>query len=71
MGDVDVNEAMSVFDKMHKAQQQGRGVTLTYAELELLYELVGDALGKAESELERWRSILEQFQRSSEDDGDE
>ena len=55
----------SVFDRLHEALTRGQGVSLTFAEVELLFECVGDALAKAETEFETWRKRFEDFQRSS------
>ena len=55
-----------VFKKMHEALVDGRSVTLTHAELELLYELTGDALAQADSKLEKWVEALEDYQRNVE-----
>lgn len=58
--------SINVFDKMHTAVTQGNGVTLSSAELELLYEVAGDALAKAECELNKWIEVIEDYQRNAE-----
>ena len=55
----------SVFDKLHEALTRGQGVSLTFAEVELLFEYLDDALAKAETEYETWRERVEDSQRSS------
>lgn len=57
-------EKKSVFDKLHEALTRGQGVSLTFAEVELLFEYLDDALAKAETEYEIWRERVEDSQRS-------
>ena len=57
---------INVFSKMHEAVIQGHGVTLTFAELELLHAVAGDALAQAESELDKWVEVIEDYQCSVE-----
>ena len=58
-------EKKNVFNKLHEALTRGQGVSLTFAEVELLFEFLGDALAKAETEFETGRDRFEDFQRSS------
>lgn len=53
---------INVFEKMHEAVTQGRGVTLTFAELELLHAVAGDAIAQAERELNKWVEVIEDYQ---------
>ena len=55
----------SVFEKLHEAAQNGGGVTLTFAEIELLLSVLGDDFGLAEQEYEKWRDIFEDYERYS------
>ena len=55
----------SVFEKLHEAAQIGGGVTLTFAEIELLLSVLGDDFGLAEQEYEKWREIFEDYERDS------
>ena len=55
-----------VFKKMRDALDNGSSVTLTHAELELLYELTGDELEQARDKLEKWVEIIEDYHRSVE-----
>ena len=54
----------SVFEKLHQATQIGGGVTLTFAEIELLLSVLGDDFGLAEQEYEKWRDIFEDYERN-------
>ena len=55
----------NVFDKLTDAISAGTGVELTFADIELLHELVGDALAKAGADYEQWREIFEEYERNS------
>ena len=50
---------MNVFDKLDDARNHRQGVSLTVAELELLFELVGNEIVKAGAEWEMWRERFE------------
>jgi hypothetical protein len=57
-------DEMSVFEKLHDAAQMNRGVHLTFAEVELLMDVLGDSFGKVEQEYEKWKAIFEEYQRN-------
>ena len=57
---------MNVFEKLHDAAQMSRGVHLTFAEVELLLNALGDQFGEAEQEYVKWHSIFEDYQRNVE-----
>ena len=55
----------NVFEKLHAAQQNGRGVELTAADVELLWNVPGmsAALAKAETKYDRWRELFRELER--------
>ena len=55
---------MSVFEKLHEAAQSNQGVHLTFSEVELLMDVLGDNFGLAEQEYEKWRGIFEEYQHN-------
>ena len=58
----DIFMKIEVFKKLHDAQALERDVTLTAAEVEVLYALMEDAFAQAEKELEKWEEIFEDYQ---------
>ena len=54
----------NVFDRLHKASTSGQSITLSFAEVQLLWDMLGDELGKAETELERWADRFKEFERT-------
>lgn len=65
----------TVFDRLHTAVSNGRGVELTAAEVWLLWELAGDALAKAEAEYGKWQDRFQELdlmrRRAAEEAGGE
>lgn len=59
-------EDLSVFEKLHDAAQMHRGVHLTFADVELLFDVLGDNFGKSEQEYEKWKDIFEEYHRNVE-----
>jgi hypothetical protein len=57
---------MDVFDRMHKANSNGLGIELSHADLELVYELAGDALAKAQQDIDTWQEIFRNNQKARE-----
>ena len=55
---------MDVFDRMEKAKGNGLGVELSHADLELMYDLIGDALAKAKDDIDNWREIFADYERA-------
>ena len=49
---------MDVFDRMEKAKANGHGIELSPSDLELVYELAGDALAKAKEDIDTWQEIF-------------
>ena len=56
---------MTVFEKLHEAQTREAGVSLSAADVELLYRLLSEELAKAETEYERWKEIFDELDRMS------
>ena len=56
---------MDVIDRLHRAQQNGTGADLSPADVQLLWAVLGDELGKAEREIEKWRETFEDYERTS------
>ena len=54
----------SVFQRLHEALSSGTGITLSSAEVELLWQIMGDQFGLAEQEYERWRERFEDYERA-------
>ena len=54
----------NVFDRLHKASTSGQSITLSFAEVQLLWDMLGDELGKAEAELEKRPDLQDEFERT-------
>ena len=54
---------MDVFDRIHGAAGNGQGVTLSALDVQMLMDLCGDAMAKAEADLELWRERLGKIER--------
>lgn len=54
----------NVFQKLGDASTNGTGATLSFADVDLLMDLVGDALGQAENEFDAWIERLEDYERN-------
>ena len=51
----------SVFERIDDALRAHKGISLSFGDLELLRQLVGDELDKAEGEYERWRELFREY----------
>ena len=56
---------LTVFEKIHHAAQDRKSVTLTFAEIELLLDALGDDFGVAEQLYDKWRGIFENYEDNS------
>ena len=56
---------MDVFDRMEKAYGNGLGVELSHADLELMYDLLGEKLGKAKDDIDQWRERFADYERAA------
>ena len=54
----------SVFQRLHGASSSGMGITLSGADVELLWQVMGDQLALAEQQYEHWRERFEDYERS-------
>ena len=59
---------VSVFTRILKAASQGKPVQLSFADVELLAGVLGDELGRAETECRQWRERLRGYEISSKRD---
>ena len=60
---------MDVFERIGQAKGAGEGINLSAADVELLMDLCGDAIAKAESQVEEWRERFADYDRRSADAG--
>ena len=56
---------MTVFSKILDAATKGHGVQLTFADVCLLQSVLGDELGRAEGEYDRWHNIVKEYERNA------
>ena len=63
-------ETKNVFAKLHKARTQCKGVALGFADVELLCDVLGDEIAKAEAEYEQWRERFTEYERNRSREGD-
>ena len=54
---------MNFFDRIHRAAGNGQGVTLSALDVQMLMDLCGDAMAKAEADLAAWRERLAEYER--------
>ena len=55
---------MNVFEKLYDSQERTTGVTLSHADVSLLFDTLGDAIAKAGAEFQTWRDRLEEYDRA-------
>lgn len=51
-------QPFNVFERIDKAHARRQGITLTSAEVELLIQLCGDAIHKAEGDVDQWNDLI-------------
>ena len=51
----------AMFERLHEAQQLGKGISLDAAEVWLLYETCGDALAEAETDIVKFQEMEAEF----------
>ena len=56
---------LTVFEKILHAAQDRESVTLTFAEIELLLDVLDDDFGLAQQLYDRWRGIFENYEDNS------
>ena len=55
----------NVFARIHAANAAGNGITLSPADVELIMDLCGEAMAKADAAWEEWRERLEDYDRAT------
>ena len=56
----------NVFEKLHHAATTGKRVELSFADVTLLQEMLGDELARAEGEFATWEERLVEYFRNME-----
>ena len=56
---------IDLFDRMESARANGKGVTLSHVELDLMYDLIGEALTGARDAVVEWETRLADYQRAT------
>ena len=55
---------IDLFDRMERANGNGQAIELSHADLELLYDMLGDALAHAKDEVDEWTERFASYQRA-------
>ena len=53
----------SVFKRLHRASSDGMGITLSGADVELVWQIMGDQFALAEQDYELWRERFDDYER--------
>ena len=53
----------NLFTKFSEANSNGESLTLSYADVALFMELLGDELAQASEELDHWQEVIADYHR--------